>query len=106
MIKRQLSQQFKYFGALFNGHHDRNCEDSGRPFKPDYSGLPDFSEDLGSLSDDSQEKFIQKLSFDDLTNIVDSEYSFWHIQYNKCYRLYQCPQGGCLFSEPGHVQGI
>ena len=70
MIKRQLSQQFKYFGALFNGHHDRNCEDSGRPFKPDYSGLPDFLENLGSLSDDSQEKLIQKLNFDDLTNIV------------------------------------
>ena len=64
------SAVLKYFGALFNGHHDRNCKDSGRPFKPDYSGLPDFLENLGSLSDDSQEKLIQKLNFDDLTNIV------------------------------------
>ena len=51
----------KYFGALFNGHHDRDGEDTGQPFEPDYSDLPAFLEDLGKLSQSSQEKLIKIL---------------------------------------------
>ena len=29
----------KYFEALFNGHHDRQGQDTGHPFVPDYTGL-------------------------------------------------------------------
>ena len=38
----------QYFGALFNGHHDRHGHDTGQPFQPDYTGLPDFLTGLGS----------------------------------------------------------
>ena len=27
----------KYFGALFNGHHDRHGDDAGQPFSPDFA---------------------------------------------------------------------
>ena len=36
------AEVLKFFGALFNGHHDRNGEDTGQPFVPDYTDLPDF----------------------------------------------------------------
>ena len=36
------TEVLNYFGALFNGHHDRQGTDTGQPFQPDYSGLPDF----------------------------------------------------------------
>ena len=51
----------KYFSALFNGHHDRQGNDSGQPFIPDYSGLPDFLDNLGCLSTASQEKLGREL---------------------------------------------
>ena len=59
-----------YFGALFNGHHDRNGVDSGQPFKPDYSGLPDFLSNISCLSQDSQTSLIKDLSFEEIKNIV------------------------------------
>ena len=31
------TEVLKYFGALFNGHHDKNGDDTGQPFIPDYS---------------------------------------------------------------------
>ena len=62
-----------YFGALFNGHHDRNGVDTGQPFQPDYSGLPDFLADLGCLKQESQERLVRKLSYDEITHIVMKE---------------------------------
>ena len=62
-----------YFGALFNGHHDRNGVDSGQPFQPDYSGLPDFLEGLGCLNQESQEGLIKHLSYEEITYIVRKE---------------------------------
>ena len=39
---KKESNILKYFGALFNGHHNRDGDDTGHPFVPDYSDLPDF----------------------------------------------------------------
>ena len=64
-----------YFGALFNGHHDRNGVDSGQPFQPDYSGLPDFLAGLGCLSLDSQAELIKDLSYEEIKHIVMKECS-------------------------------
>ena len=63
----------KYFGALFNGHHDRNGTDSGQPFQPDYSGLPDFLADLGCLGQESQERLTKELSYEEVKYIVLKE---------------------------------
>ena len=60
----------KYFGALFNGHHDRNGVDSGQSFVPDFSGLPDFLSGLGQLSQVSQEKLVKEFTYEDIKIIV------------------------------------
>ena len=49
-IKNQITEDkskieeevLQYFGALFNGHHDRDGEDTGSPFTPEYAELPSF----------------------------------------------------------------
>ena len=43
-----------YFNALFNGHHNTDCEDTGSPFVPDDSHLKDFLSGLGKLSPNSK----------------------------------------------------
>ena len=60
----------QYFGALFNGHHDRHGHDTGDPFQPDYTGLPDFLTGLGSLSQQSQDNLVKHLSYEEITFIV------------------------------------
>lgn len=60
----------KYFGALFNGHHDRQGQDTGQPFVPDYSGLPEFLEGLGSLSQENQANLVKPLSYEVIKKIV------------------------------------
>ena len=77
-IKNQVTSDKKtiesavlsYFSALFNGHHDWNGDDSGHPFQPDNTHLPDFLEDLGFLSDDNKENLILKLSTEEIKNVV------------------------------------
>ena len=39
-----------YYGALFNGHHNRDLIDTGKPFVPDDSHLQDFLSGPGNLS--------------------------------------------------------
>ena len=60
----------KYFGALFNGHHDSNLQDTGQPFVPDNSQLDDFLTDLGKLSPASQAKLVRDLTFDEVEDII------------------------------------
>ena len=67
------TEVLNYLGALFNGHHDRDGVDSGHPFQPDYSELPDFLSGLGSLSQESQGKLIKKLSYDEIKHILMKE---------------------------------
>ena len=63
----------EYFGALFNGHHNANLEDTGQPFVPDNSGLADFLVDLGKLSPASQDKLVKDLSFEEVEYIIKHE---------------------------------
>ena len=44
------TEVLNYFGALFNGHHDSNLVDTGHPFVPDNTELPDFLSGLGKQS--------------------------------------------------------
>ena len=63
----------EYFGALLNGHHDNNLVDTGQPFVPDNSCLPDFLSGLGKLSQESKTKLAQDLSFSDVEHIIKHE---------------------------------
>ena len=40
----------KYLGALFNSHHDRNGQETGESFVPNFAALPEFLDGYGSLS--------------------------------------------------------
>ena len=60
----------KYFGALFNGHHNSDLVDTGHPFEPNNSDLPDFLAGLGKLSPEGQNKLAENLSFDEVEFIV------------------------------------
>ena len=60
----------KFFGALFNGHHNANLEDTGVPFVPDNRFLGEFLEGLGKLSDADRDKLHVDVSFEDLSEIV------------------------------------
>ena len=64
------AEVLKYFGALFNGHHDQNGEDSGKPFVPDYADLPDFLDGLGRLSQSSQDSLQKNLSSEQITYVI------------------------------------
>ena len=67
LIEREV---LKYFEALFNGHHDRDGLDTGHPFEPDYSDLPDFLQDLGKLSQTSRAKLIKNLTLEQVRFVV------------------------------------
>ena len=60
----------KYFGALLNGHHDRNGADTGHPFQPDYSDLPDFLVNLAKLSQTSQDNLVKHLTVEQVKFVV------------------------------------
>ena len=60
----------KYFGALLNGHHNRSGEDTGHPFIPDYTELPDFLEHVGKLSQSSQNNLIKNLTYEQVKFII------------------------------------
>ena len=63
----------EYFGALFNGHHDRDGNDTGQPFRPDYSGLPDFLANIGCLGQQGQTSLVKDLSYEEIKNIVKKD---------------------------------
>ena len=60
----------KYFGALLNGHHDRSGVDTGHPFVPDYTDLPDFLSNLSKLSQSSQDNLVKNLNFEQVKFVV------------------------------------
>ena len=60
----------KYFGALLNGHHDRSGADTGQPFVPDYTDLPDFLSNLSRLSQSSQDNLVKNLNYDQVKFVI------------------------------------
>jgi exonuclease III len=64
------AEVLKYLGALLNGHHDRNGEDTGQPFVPDYTELPDFLSNLTKLSQESQDSLIKNLTSDQVKFVI------------------------------------
>ena len=69
--KNKIEEEvLKYFGALFNGHHDSSGEDTGQPFIPDYADLPNFLQNVGKLSQSSQDNLVKPLTYDQVSFIV------------------------------------
>ena len=64
------AEVLKYFGALFNGHHDRNGEDTGLPFVPDFTDLPDFLDNIGKLSQASQANLVKALTYEQVKCVI------------------------------------
>ena len=60
----------KYFGALFNGHHDVNLVDTGVSFIPDNQYLGDFLEGLGSLNDNDSDVMHKNIDMEELDEVV------------------------------------
>jgi hypothetical protein len=56
----------KYFGALFNGTHNKELVDSGVPFAPDYGNMDDILKGLGKLSDQEKENLTKGFTKDEL----------------------------------------
>ena len=62
----------EFFNALLNGHHDSNLQNTGAPFQPDYSGLDSYLQGLGSLPGSDKEELENRMSIEELRNIVSS----------------------------------
>ena len=60
----------KFFGALFNGHHDVNLVDTGVPFVADNKYLGEFLEGLGNLSDTDRDKLHVDLTMEELSEVI------------------------------------
>ena len=59
-----------FFDALLNGRLDKNMQDTGRQFEPDYTHLEDFLSNLSALSPASQAALEAELSFEELELIL------------------------------------
>ena len=60
----------KFFGALFNGHHNVDLEDTGVPFIPDNNFLGEFLDGLSKLSDIDRDKLHVDISFEELSEVI------------------------------------
>ena len=56
--------------ALFNGYHDRNLENTGSSFIPDWSHLDEFLTGLGKLDDAQKTHMHRDIEEDELENVV------------------------------------
>ena len=99
-----------YYGALFNGHHNKDLVDTGKPFIPDNLHLQDFLFGLGKLSPQSQADLIKDLAFDEVEYVIKHD-----CDYNKSpgldglpYELYKATWDiiGKDFSEVLKVQMV
>lgn len=60
-----------FFSSLFNGHHRSDVNsltpiDTGQPFVPDFSLLPEFLNDLGSIDQATADGLDQPISLDEV----------------------------------------
>ena len=67
-----------YYGALFNGHHNKDLVDTGRPFAADETHLQDFLSELGKLSPESKANLVKELTFEQVKEVIKKE-----CDYNK-----------------------
>ena len=69
--QRKIEEEvLKFFGALFNGHHDINLVDTGVPFVPDNKYLDEFLDGLGTLSDSDRDKLHVDISIEELSEVI------------------------------------
>ena len=61
----------KFFGALFNGHHDVNLVDTGEPFIPNNRYLGEFLDGLGKLSDYDRDKLHVDICTEELAEVIE-----------------------------------
>jgi hypothetical protein len=59
-----------YFGALLNGHHNVDLEDTGIPFVPDNQNLGEFLEGLGQLSDADKVKIDRIIESEEMDEVI------------------------------------
>ena len=58
------------FGALFNGHHNVDLEDTGVSFVPNNEHLGNFLEGLGQLNNVDRDKLHEDISLDELEDMI------------------------------------
>ena len=72
--KEDIEQNvLKYYRALFNGHHNKDLVDTGKPFVPDKSHLQDFLSGLAKLSPGSTASIVKELSFEQVEYVIKNE---------------------------------
>ena len=59
-----------FFNALFNGYHDRNLQNTGSSFSPDFTHLGDFLSGLGKLDDNQRDKLHEVVGHEELKDVV------------------------------------
>jgi hypothetical protein len=65
-----------YFGALFNGRHNKELIDSGVSFVPDYRKLNEMLTGLGKLNDQQKEDLTKEFTKDEIDWVLkDMDYN-------------------------------
>ena len=59
-----------FFDALLNGRHDRDLQDTGRPFQPSHEHLPEFLAGLPTLSEQRSEMLVAPLLKEELEDAL------------------------------------
>ena len=59
-----------FFGALFNGQHDTQLQDTGIPFQPDNTNLNDMLADLVAMEKRDSEKLDVDISIEELELVI------------------------------------
>ena len=55
---------------MFNGFHNRDLQNTGSSFQPDYTHLNDFLKNVGVLSDHDNVELEEKIHMEELTAIL------------------------------------
>jgi hypothetical protein len=61
---------WNFFDALLNGRHNRDMQDTGHPFVPNYEHLPEFLSGLPTLSEESKELLVAPLEKDEIEEVL------------------------------------
>ena len=69
---RIRKETVNFLDSLLNGRQDRNLQDTGHSFEPDYSHLEEFLSNLSTLSGASQESLVKPLTEEEVEDAVKS----------------------------------